>query len=294
MRTRAIFLIIGLLAVVVSISRATHGSAINHHGPAHPGEAYTALELAENVYAYLGKDGGSNSGFVVAPEGVIVVDAQDNAELAEKELAAIRKITNAPIKFLIDTHHHGDHTGGNPVYEREGVTIISHRECRAVMLERQMKGLPMLTFDGAIQLHVGGREVHIYHSGWGHTKGDAVIALPEEDIVFAGDVLFSKKFPYVGDGDFNGWMKSLRRLKSLNSKKIVPGHGPISTNTEVDDLIRFFEETKSAVVSMKQKGKTVEECKKQVDFSKYIKGGWGGGFFDSLPPIIVEWLYEAQ
>jgi len=292
-RTFSTFVVLGMLAVVTMISRA-HNREVNHHGPAHPNEAYTAVKIAENIYAYLGKDGGANSGFIVAPEGVIVIDARGNAELAAKELAAIRKITNAPIKFLIDTHHHGDHTGGNPVYEKEGVTIISHRECRAAMVERQMKGLPMLTFDSAVQLYVGGREVHLYHYGWGHTKGDAVIAIPDADIAFAGDVLFSRKFPYVADGNFAGWISSLGRLKTLNAKKIVPGHGPVSTSEEVDELLAFFQETMSAVASLKSEGKSAEESKKRVDFAKYIEAGWGGGFFDSLPPMIIEWLYKAE
>lgn len=296
MRNRHVwwFVVLGLLPVLTVASRAMHEGEINHHGRAHPAEAFTPEKIAEDVYAYLGKDGGSNSGFIVAPEGVIVIDAQDNADLAANELAAIRDVTNAPIKFLIDTHHHGDHTGGNPMYEKEGVTIISHRECRAAMIDREMKGLPILTFDGAVQLYVGGREVHVFHFGWGHTKGDAVIALPDENIVFAGDVLFSRKFPYVADGNLDGWIESLVRLKALNAKRVVPGHGLISTNTEVEGLLGFFREVKSVVVGLKAEGKSLEDCKKSVDFTNYIDAGWGGGFFDSLPPMIVEWIYNSQ
>ncbi|MEE9186809.1 MAG: MBL fold metallo-hydrolase [Bacteroidota bacterium] len=288
------FAVLGFLPVLTVASRAMHEGEVNHHGRAHPGEAFTPEKIAEDVYAYLGKDGGSNSGFIVAPEGVIVIDAQNNADLAANELAAIRDVTNAPIKFLIDTHHHGDHTGGNPMYEKEGVTIISHRECRAAMIDREMKGLPILTFDGAIQLYVGGRDVHVFHFGWGHTKGDAVIVLPDENIVFAGDVLFSRKFPYVADGNLDGWIESLARLKALNVKWVVPGHGPISTNTEVEGLLGFFREVKSVVAGLKGEGKSLEDCKKSVDFTKYIDAGWGGGFFDSLPPMIVEWIYNSQ
>lgn len=308
-------LVLGMLAVFPGVGHALGVGDVNHHGPAHPNEEYGAQKLAENVYAYIGKDGGSNSGFIVAPEGVIVIDAQDNAELAANELAAIREITKAPIKFLIDTHHHGDHTGGNHVYEKEGAVIISHRECRAAMVERQMKGspesrlapspsgrgreagLPTLTFDGhdaGVQLYLGGREVHVYHYGWGHTKGDAVIAIPDVDVVFAGDILFSKKFPYVGDGNLAGWVGSLGRLKALNAKKIVPGHGLVSTNAEVDDLMKFFAEMSSAVTSLRREGKSVEECKKRVDLKRYVDAGWGGGFFDSLPPLIIEWLYKPE
>lgn len=288
--------VLGMFVLGSTMSASTHGG-VNHHGPAHAGEEYTAQKIAENVYAYLGKDGGSNSGFIVASEGVIVIDAQDDPELARKELAAIREITKAPIKFLIDTHHHGDHTGGNPVYEKEGAVIISHRECRAAMAERQMKGLPTLTFDGhdaAVQLYLGGREVHISHYGWGHTKGDAVIAIPDADVVFAGDLLFSKKFPYVADGNPGGWVGSLDRMTALNAKTIVPGHGLLSTNADVKALARFFSETMAAVATLKREGKSVEECKRRVDFKKYLDAGWGGGFFDSLPPLIIEWLYKSE
>ncbi|HEY4643243.1 MAG TPA: MBL fold metallo-hydrolase [Bacteroidota bacterium] len=231
---------------------------------------------------------------MVAPEGVIVIDAQNDSVLAVNEMAAIRTVTDKPVRFLISTHHHGDHTGGNPVYEKEGVTIISHRDCRAAMVERQMNGLPILTFDGAIELYVGGREVDVYHFGWAHTKGDAVIAIPEAGVVFSGDVLFSGKFQYTGDGNYAGWQNSLDQLKGLNASEIVPGHGPVSTNKQVDDLAAFFKETMAEVRSMKQAGKSVEDCQKSIDFKKYFDAGWGGGFFEQLPPLIVEWMYKEN
>lgn len=289
MRTVYAFL---LLFAMTAIAAGHDRPKVEHHGPAYPGEKYGVQQLVENVYAYIGEGGGSNSGFIVTAEGVIVIDARDNADLANAMLADIRKITPAPIKYLISTHHHGDHVGGNTALQDKNTITISHKECRALMEANQAAGLPNVTFDSAVHIFAGGRELRVYHYGWGHTKGDAVIYLPDVGVLFAGDLLFIKKFPFTRDGHLAGWQSGLEKIKTLNARMIVPGHGAVCSNAEVNDLAAFFQDVQKQVGDLKKQGKTAEQVKTMVNFEKYKTAGWGGGFFDQLPPMIAEWMFK--
>ena len=283
---------LGLSLSMTLLSAGHDHPRVEHHGPAYPGEKYGLQQLAENVYAYIGEGGGSNSGFVLTPEGVIVIDARDNVDLAKGLLAEIRKFTNAPMKYLISTHHHGDHVGGNTALQEISTITISHKDCRPLMEANKVPGLPNLTFDSAVKIYAGGRVLEVHHFGWGHTKGDAVIYLPDVGVLFAGDLLFNKKFPYTKDGNLSGWNSGLDKIKRLNAKTIVPGHGTVCGNAEVDAQAAFFRDVEKQVTDLKKQGKSLSEIKTMLNIEKYKTAGWGGGFFDQMPPRIVDWIFE--
>jgi len=204
-------------------------------------------QLAPNVYAYIQAKATwywSNAGFIVGKDYVVVVDSMATVGLTQRFKEEIRKITNKPIRYLINTHHHGDHTYGNHVFA--GATIISHEYCRHEVTEAGMMDPNLLntifpefdfrgiaatpahiTFDKHLTLHMDEREVKLVHFGPGHTIGDIIVYLPEEGIIFAGDFIFLYSTPLGMEGSFAGWLKNLDAMTKLGAQAYVPGHGPV-------------------------------------------------------------------
>jgi glyoxylase-like metal-dependent hydrolase (beta-lactamase superfamily II) len=241
--------------------------------------------LTDNVYSYVGmtdaspaKSFAANAGIVIGKDGVLVVDTLISAKEAELFLADIRKVTGKPIKYVVNTHTHLDHALGNCVFARLGATVISHEADRASlaaqaesMLKRLDKyGLtaddtvrtevvvPSLAFSEQMLIDLGGVEVRLIRSFPSHTAGSTVVFLPKEKILFAGDILFTDFHPFMADGDFSGWGKTLDSLMNMDIERIVPGHGPLSSKKDLKDMkeyIAIFDRTAKELVA---KGGTPE------------------------------------
>jgi glyoxylase-like metal-dependent hydrolase (beta-lactamase superfamily II) len=225
-------------------------------------------KITDGVYAYLNiKSGspdnrfGANAGIVIGDKGVLVVDTLTSAKEAEKFLKDIRKITQKPIRYVVNTHYHLDHAFGNCVFMDKGAVIIAHSACRRNMLRTQEKALEMAktygmddealagtrivvpdrAFERSLELDLGNRIVQLSHSGQhSHTDGSIIVSIPNQKIVFAGDILFTDFHPFMGEGDLVGWYKALDDLMALGADKIIPGHGPLSGAKDVQAMKAYL------------------------------------------------------
>jgi cyclase len=246
-------------------------------------------QLAPNIYAYIQAKATwywNNAGFIVGNDYVVVVDSLATVGLTQKFRDEIKKITDKPVRYLINTHHHGDHTYGNHVFA--GATIISHDYCRREVIEAGIMDPVLLntifpefdfwgiaatpadiTFDKQLTLHMYGREVRLLHFGPGHTVDDIIVYLPAEGIIFAGDFIFLYSTPLGMEGSFAGWLRNLDAMEKLGAQTYVPGHGPVcgaeGLNLCRDYLVFIQGEAKKRF----DKGMTVDEAAKDIDLGHF-------------------------
>ena len=211
----------------------------------------------------------SNAGFVVTPAGVVVVDALGSPALARELLKTIRQITPQPVKLVILTHYHADHVYGAQVFKAAGTTIVAHELGRAYLgaetarlrLETSIAegltepGTALVAADtwlaGSASFELGGIRFEALQVGPAHTAEDLAVFFPGEGVLFAGDLVFRGRVPYVGVADSRRWIESLDRLLALPAQVIVPGHGPHSTRPRDDlrltrDYLAYLRQTMGA------------------------------------------------
>lgn len=254
---------------------------------AHPVLSAEVVELAPGVYAFVGEKGATNSGFVVTDDGVVVIDTQGPRELALELRAWIRKVTDLPIAFVINTHYHGDHTFGNQ-YFNEARAIIAHEETWRALVEKDKAHrtrfkrffgeesllgfnpvLPSLTFTEKMVLRVGGRELVLVHPGVAHTFGDVYVFMPAEGVVFAGDLLYKKRLPLLGDGDTLGAISALDTLLQTGADVYLPGHGGVATKEDIVKFKKYLLDLRGEVTRFIDEGKTLEEVKDMIKLPEY-------------------------
>lgn len=223
--------------------------------------------LADNVYSYVGEKDPSpahsfaaNAGIIIGKDGVLVVDTLISAREGERFLADIRKVTNKPIRYVVNTHTHLDHAFGNCVFARLGATIISHAADREEFLKTGQEVLknsasfglkpedmagttivpPTIAFSGRLWLDLGDETVELVHVAPSHTPGSIAVLLPAKKVLFAGDILFTDFHPYLADGDLPGWVKTLDALQAMDIERIVPGHGPLSSKKDLEAMKAYL------------------------------------------------------
>lgn len=213
------------------------------------------VSIVEGVYAYegplplAGEDEivRTNSLVVLTEDSVVIADGQDNVEEAARMVAAIREVTDLPIRYLINASPHGDHVNGNAVFE--GATIIAHEKAKEVMVEAGVSRLPDITYQDTMTLHVGGRDFELYHFGPAHTPGDTIVLLPEERVAFLSEVYFNGVFTSLVDGFAVSHMKVLDEAMALEADWFVPGHGTIDGQSaeELRAGLEFYADNVRAV-----------------------------------------------
>jgi len=248
-------------------------------------------QLAPNIYAYIQAKATwywSNAGFIVGKDYVVVVDSLATVGLTQKFKDEIRKVTDKPIRFLINTHHHGDHTWGNHVFP--GASIISHNLCRHELIATGVMdtGLlntvfPDLDFTGAavtpshitiekeLTLHIDDQEAKLIHFGQGHTIDDLIVYLPREDIIFTGDLIFLYSMPLAMEGSFAGWIKNMGLMTELGAKTYVPGHGPVCDKEGLKECLDYLVLVQKEARKRFDKGMTTDEAAKDIDLGHYKK-----------------------
>ncbi|GIW80376.1 MAG: hypothetical protein KatS3mg105_2183 [Gemmatales bacterium] len=237
--------------------------------------------------------GGSNHAWIVFEDYVVVIDANFPSN-AEKVIADIKKTTKKPIRYVLDTHHHGDHAYGNAVFIKEGATVIAHRECvrwlrekgareyadaaRGPMgredLRRYPLKIPTIVFDDKLVLDDGKQRVEFLHFGHAHTPGDAVAYLPRHKILITGDACPNGPFSYTGHSDTASWIRVLERMQGLDIDLVFPGHGPITTKEVLAKKKRYFIELRQQVQKGIDAGKSIDEIIKSIDMPWYKE--WTG------------------
>jgi len=223
------------------------------------------VHVAKNIYMLQGA--GGNIGVSGGPDGILIVDDQF-APLADKIEAALRQLNPGKLKFVLNTHFHGDHTGGNTHFGRDA-EIIAHTNVRkrlggdALVLRG---GLPIITFDDSLSVHFNGEEIKILHLPPGHTDSDSIVHFTGANVVHMGDSFFSGRFPNIdlgGGGDVRGFIRNVEAaLKTIPADaKIIPGHGPLSTLKEMKEFHQMLVETGGIVEKAIASGKTLDQIK---------------------------------
>ena len=224
-------------------------------------------KIADDVYSYVGEKDASpthsfaaNAGIVIGRDGILVVDTLISAKEAQRFLADIRKVSDKPIKYVVNTHTHLDHAFGNGVFAKAGAVVISHLADRK-MLERtgaatlqnignfglkpeDMAGTeivyPALAFSDRMQIDLGGETIELIRVAPSHTEGSVIVYLPAKKLLFSGDILFTDFHPFMADGDIPGWTKTLDALLAMDVERIIPGHGPLSTKKDVREMKEYL------------------------------------------------------
>ena len=218
--------------------------------------------VAGGVY-YL-EGAGGNIGLSVGEDGVVMIDDQF-APLTEKIVAAIRTLSDGDIRFVINTHVHGDHTGGNENLGRMGVAILARDEVRVRLAETQApEALPVLTYSDAITVHLNGDEVHAFPVPPAHTDGDSFIHFRSADVLHLGDVFRTTGFPYIdvaNGGTVDGTLEALAVAIGMAGPdtKIIPGHGGVSTRDDVRAFRDMILDVRGRVAELVERGMTLEE-----------------------------------
>lgn len=262
-----------------------------------------ATKVAGNVYMLEGA--GGNIGVSVGDDGLLIVDDQF-APLADKIRAALKGIADKKLHFILNTHWHGDHTGGNVAFGPEA-TIIAHDNVRKRLATEQKsavfnsttppspkEALPVITFDQTLTVHFNGEDIRAIHYPQGHTDGDSVIFFTSSNVVHLGDDFFAGRFPFVdleSGGTVEGLVRNIGEIitKIPEGAKLIPGHGPISTLDDLKSYHRMLQQTTEIVRQKIAAGKTLEQIKSEGLPEEWKP--WGEGFIKT--DRWVETIYRS-
>ena len=269
-----------------------------------------AIEVARGVYAFIQADGATDAGFIVESDGVVVIDTLMTASLANRLMGEVRRITDAPVKYIVNTHWHGDHVFGNAVLPP--APIVAHDTCRDDLLTEwdshreflrelypevwpEIANLPAtppnVTFDRSLTLHLESRPLHLLFFGRAHTRGDVVAYLPTEGVAFAGDIAFHGYIPNARDGFPTDWIAAASALEQLGAGVIVPGHGPVGSNAELAEMRECLTLIVDQVRASFEKGVDEAAARSAIDLGPF--SGWGRQE-DRLPTLVGRLYRELR
>jgi glyoxylase-like metal-dependent hydrolase (beta-lactamase superfamily II) len=253
------------------------------------------VKITDSIYSYTDVKGaspknsfGANTGIVIGKDFLVAVDSLISAQEAKRFIKDIKKITKKPVKFLINTHYHLDHSLGNSEFAKRGAIIISHENDKENMhkagegmlqyaeqlglSDQDMKGTklayPTLTFGDRLTLDLVNNKIEILFIGPSHTTGSVLVHVPREKVLFTGDILFTDFHPFLGEANIEGWVKVLDYIMTRDIDKIIPGHGPVSSKKDVVDLknylLVFDQKAKELTAQSKDLNFIVAEMKKSL------------------------------
>lgn len=249
-------------------------------------------QVADGIYMLAGA--GGNIGVSVGTDGVFVIDDQF-APLSEKIMTAIRRLSDKPIAYVINTHWHGDHTGGNENFGKAGAVIVAHNNVRKRMSTKQfMKAfnrkvpaapaiaLPVVTFSNDVIFYFNDTEIKVMHRPAAHTDGDSIVMFMQANVLHMGDTFFSGAFPFIDQGSggsIRGVIAAAQSALSMTDKdtKIIPGHGPMSTRADLKKYHAMLTEVLATMTPLIEAGKTREQILADKPLAK-IGEQWGNGF----------------
>lgn len=264
-------------------------------------------KVAGSVYMLEGA--GGNIGVSVGDDGIVLVDDQF-APLADKIRAALKGITDKPVRFIINTHYHGDHTGGNLQFQKDA-PIIAQDNVRKRLEEGVTGGvgkqlsfeskpadkgaLPIITFDHQATIHLNGEDIRALHFPSGHTDGDSVIFFPKSNVVHMGDDFVTYGFPFVdvnSGGSVHGMIDAIDKVLAQvpPDVKFIPGHGPVSGVKELRNFQQMLRDTSAAVQAAMTNGMTLDQMKQQKILAKWDSFGSGDKFVKT--DVWIETIYD--
>lgn len=256
---------------------------------------------------YMLEGAGGNLGLSVGDDGVFLIDDQF-APLADKIKAAIGKVTNQPVDYLINTHWHGDHVGGNEHFAKSGTLIFAHSNVRDRMSSVQKtrlsedevppspaRALPVVTFSNDINFHINGLNILGIHAERAHTDGDVIVQFRGANVIHMGDLFFNGAFPFI-DIDSGGTLKGLIKACELamarmnRHTKVIPGHGPLATRADFRSYINMLKRVRKLIDSHVKRGDSKQETLDANPLKK-LDEDWGGGFINTA--TFTELTYDA-
>jgi glyoxylase-like metal-dependent hydrolase (beta-lactamase superfamily II) len=264
------------------------------------------VELTDGVFARL-HEGLTNAGIIVGDEGVLVIDSLRVPSFARDLLADVKRVTAKPVRYVVDTHSHWDHSWGNE--EFPDAHIIGHANCRAEMLDLDRVSAwraraaamdvpwageveavrvtpPDLTFDTSMRLHFGDREIALHYLGRAHTGGDVFIHLPGDGLLFTGDVAQDRGVPFMFDGYVREWVDTDTRMLDLPAERFVAGHGPIGAPPALVEARDFVAALASGVGAALTEGQDEATTSREVTATLQARfGGWRG--FERVPESVA-------
>lgn len=259
-----------------------------------------------NDTSYMLTGAGGNIGVSVGEDAVFVIDDQ-YAPMAPKIRAAIKAITNKPVRFVVNTHYHGDHTGGNEAMGKANAVIVAHQNVRTRMGKDQLielinttfkaqpkVALPVVTFTQEVSFHLNGDEMHVFHVPNAHTDGDVIVHFKNGNLMHMGDLFFNKLYPLIdtgAGGTAEGVVAAVDKALALanDSTRFIPGHGPLATKADLQAYRTMLDTISGRVRQMVKEGKSLKEtvaAKPSADFDAV----WGNGFLKA--DLFVEQLYK--
>ena len=266
-------------------------------------------KVSGNIYMLEGE--GGNIAASVGEDGIVIVDDQF-APLADKIQAALKNlgITDKPVRFVINTHYHGDHTGGNAPFATAGSTVIAQDNVRKRLESGSQSGiggsanrtvppaskaaLPIITFEHDVTVHLNGEDIRALHFPAGHTDGDAIIFFPKNNVVHMGDDFVRYGFPFIdvaSGGSVQGMIAAMEKVSAQlpPDVKVIPGHGALSNLDDVRAFVTMLKETSAVVQQAVDQHLTVAQMKQQKILEPWKK--WSGDFIDS--DKFIETLYNS-
>ena len=248
-------------------------------------------KVADDLYFFFDY-AGSNSVFLVTDDGVLVIDTRQHPRAGQELIAEIRKVTNKPIRFVINSHFHGDHTFGNAAFQAVGAQFIAQTQTPKIMQKVQAKEmarrqgyfkshdydpnevklvLPEITFDKSITLWLGGREVQLMYLGPGQQDGDTFVYFPHARALFTPGSFATRNVPNMAfTTSVNGWINLLDRVAAMNNvDRILPAHGDLATRADVKEFAAMLRDEYTTVKAAADRGVSLEEAQRTLTFPQY-------------------------
>jgi glyoxylase-like metal-dependent hydrolase (beta-lactamase superfamily II) len=269
-------------------------------------EIKTHEVVAGQIYMLEGQ--GGNLGVSIGEDGVFLIDDQF-APLTEKIRAAIAKLSAKPIRFVLNTHWHGDHTGGNENLGKAGTLIVAHDNVRVRMSSEQFiatfnsksppapkDALPVVTFNDAVTFHQNGDEIHAFHVPPAHTDGDSIVHFRKANVLHLGDIFFNTFYPFIdtgAGGSIDGMIAAVERIlpRLDETTKLIPGHGPVGDKAALITYLEMLRGVRAAVAPLVAAGKSVEEVVAMKPTAAFDEA-WGQGFLNG--EVFTKIVYEGM
>jgi glyoxylase-like metal-dependent hydrolase (beta-lactamase superfamily II) len=267
---KPLFSILALLLALVSFAQDMQDTQIE------------TIQVSDHVYMLTGR--GGNIGIYKGAEYTLMIDDQF-APLSSKIKAAISKITDTPIRFLVNTHMHGDHTGGNANFNTTETTLVAHANVRKSLKAqgKEAEKFPELTFSDDITLYEGDETIMIFHVHKAHTDGDAMIYFVTDNVLHMGDTYFSQGYPYIdlkSGGSVDGYIGAHEKaLMLINADtKIIPGHGQLSSKADLQQYTAMLKDLRTRVQASIDQGQPLEQVQTDTQIDEKYNARFGQGW----------------
>ena len=243
--------------------------------------SFDSTEVVPGIYMLVGSEGkfgGGNISVLVGDEHVVLID-DAMVPTAQPVLDAVKKLADRGPDFVINTHVHGDHVGGNALLQDDGSYVVAHDNIRKRLLVKSEDaggegGLPIITFSESVTFHINSHEAYVFHVHHAHTDGDGVIHFRDDNVIHAGDIMFHKLFPYIdldNGGSVDGFIKAQQKLIELADEEtaIIPGHGELASKADLEEDLAVLIDSKKRVKALVDAGKSQEEVLAENPLADY-------------------------